>query len=198
MAIYGTVPSTAPYLYGISRPTSLAASLIARYDAAEAIDGCKQEERDMGLRYFAGGINHETNTFSPIPADAQRFRDMRYDRGQAMLERYRGTKTPFGGFQDAANELGIELVPTIHSFAMPSGAVTRDEFEVQMADTLDDLEGALAGGKLDGVLLGLHGAMVVDGIDDGEGEYIRRVREMVGPDVPIVTEFDLHANISVA
>lgn len=152
----------------------------------------------MGLRFFTGGINHETNTFSPLPADAKRFRDMRYDRGQAMLDRHRGTKTVFGGFIDAADELGIELVPTIHSFATPSGAVTSDEFEAQMADTLDDLEGALAAGKIDGVLLGLHGAMVVDGIDDGEGEYMRRVRELVGPDVPIVTELDLHANISRA
>jgi microcystin degradation protein MlrC len=150
----------------------------------------------MGLRFFTGGINHETNTFSPIPADAQRFRDMTYNRGQDMLDKHRGTRTVYGGFIDAAGELGIELVPTIHSFAMPSGAVTREEFEAQMADTLDDLEAALASGPIDGVLLGLHGAMVVEGIDDGEGEYLRRVREMVGPDVPVVTELDLHANIS--
>ena len=150
----------------------------------------------MSLRFFTGGINHETNTFSPIPADTRRFRDMRYDRGQAMLDRHRGTRTVYGGFIDAAEELGIELAPTIHSFAMPSGAVTRDEFEAQMAATLDDLEAALAAGPIDGVLLGLHGAMVIDGIDDGEGEYLRRIREMVGPNVPVVTELDLHANIS--
>jgi microcystin degradation protein MlrC len=65
-----------------------------------------------------------------------------------------------------------------------------------MADTLDDLEAALAAGPLDGILLGLHGAMVIEGIDDGEGEYLRRVRDVVGPDMPIVTELDLHANIS--
>src|SRR4029078_2687661 len=129
----------------------------------------------MGLRFFTGGINHETNTFSPIPADKQRFRDTRYDRGQAMLDRFRGTRSVYGAFIDAADELGIELVPTIHSFAQPSGAVTRAEFEEQMADTLDDLEAALAAGPLDGVLLGLHGAMVIEGIDDGEGEYLRRV-----------------------
>jgi microcystin degradation protein MlrC len=145
---------------------------------------------------FVGGINHETNTFSPLPATMQRFEDMHYDRGQAMLDHARGTKTVIGGFIDAAAELGMELVPTVHSFAMPSAAVTRDAFERQMAETLDDLETALAAGPLDGVLLGLHGAMVIEGIDDGEGEYLRRVREMVGPDVPVVTELDLHANIS--
>lgn len=150
------------------------------------------------MRFFTGGINHETNTFSQIPADSERFRQMHYQRGQALLDANRGTKTVIGGFIDAAAELGVELVPTIHSFAMPSGAVTRAEFEAQMADTLDDLEAALARGPLDGVLLGLHGAMVVEGIDDGEGEYLRRVREVVGPSVPVVTELDLHANLSRA
>jgi len=117
-------------------------------------------------------------------------------RGQDLIDKNIGTKTVIGGFIDAARDLGIELAPTIHSFAMPSGAVVREEFEAQMADTLDDLEAAMAAGPIDGVLLGLHGAMVIEGIDDGEGEYLRRVREMVGPDVPIVTELDLHANIS--
>lgn len=148
------------------------------------------------MRFFTGGINHETNTFSQIPASGERFRQMHYMRGQDLLDRNRGTKTVIGGFIDAADELGIELEPTIHSFAMPSGAVTAEEFEAQMADTLDDLEAAMARGAIDGVLLGLHGAMVIEGIDDGEGEYMRRVREVVGPNIPIVTELDLHGNIS--
>jgi microcystin degradation protein MlrC len=148
------------------------------------------------MRFFCGGINHETNTFSPIPADGERFRVMNYDRGQDVIDRYRGTRTAIGGFIDAARDHGIELVPTIYSFAMPSGAVTRDEFEAQMADTLDDLEAAMAAGPIDGVLLALHGAMVIEGIDDGEGEYLRRVRDVVGPDMPVVTELDLHANLS--
>jgi microcystin degradation protein MlrC len=148
------------------------------------------------MRFFTGGINHETSTFSPLPATIERFHEMSYAEAPDMLARFRGTKTVIGGFIDAAEQLGIELVPTIYSFAMPSAAVTREAFETQMARTLDDLEAALAAGPLDGVLLGLHGAMVIEGVDDGEGEYLRRVREMVGPDVPIVTELDLHANIS--
>ncbi len=148
------------------------------------------------MRFLVGGINHETSTFSPLPASIERFREMSYAEAPEMLARFRGTITTIGGFIDAAEQLGVELVPTIYSFAMPSAAVTRDAFETQMAQTLDDLEAALAAGPLDGVLLGLHGAMVIEGIDDGEGEYLRRVREVVGPDVPIVTELDLHANIS--
>ena len=148
------------------------------------------------MRFFTGGINHETNTFSPIPASMQRFHDMHYARGQALLGEARGTRTVIGGFIDAADELGIELVPTIHSFAMPSDAVTREAWEEQISDTLDDLEAALASGPIDGLLLGLHGAMVIEGIEDGDGEYLRRVRELVGPDMPVVMELDLHANIS--
>lgn len=143
-----------------------------------------------------GGINHETNTFSPLPATRQRFLDMNYHRGQELIDAMRGTRTVIGGFIDAAEHQQIELAPTIHCFAMPSGAVERAVFEELMADTLDDLEAALAAGPLDGLLLGLHGAMVIEGIDDGEGEYLRRVRELVGSDMPIVTELDLHANIS--
>ena len=148
------------------------------------------------MRFFTGGINHETNTFSPLPATLERFDEMDRARGQALLDSARGTKTAIGGFIDAAAELGIELVPSVYSFAMPSGAVTRAAFETQMAETLDDLEAALAAGPLDGVLLALHGAMVIEGADDGEGEYLRRVRELVGPEMPVVTELDYHANIS--
>ena len=148
------------------------------------------------MRFFTGGINHETNTFSPIPAEIQRFYDMHYDRGQDLIDRARGTRTVIGGFIDAAERLRIELVPSIHCFAMPSGAVTRDAWDKLMGDTLDDLQAALKAGPLDGVLLGLHGAMVIEGIDDGEAEYLRLVREVVGPDVPVVTELDLHANTS--
>ena len=148
------------------------------------------------MRFFTGGINHETNTFSPIPASIERFRENHYARGRKLLDEARGTRTVIGGFIDAADELGIELVPTIHSFAMPSDAVTLEAWDEQIANTLDDLEAALAGGPIDGLLVGLHGAMVIEGAPDGEGEYLRRVRELVGPDMPVVMELDLHANIS--
>lgn len=148
------------------------------------------------MRFFVGGINHETHTFSPIPASMQHFYETHYDRGEDLIKRAEGTRTVVGGFVDAARGLGIELVPSVHSFAMPSGAVTAEAWELQMGQTLEDLRAALEAGPLDGVLLGLHGAMVIEGIDDGEAEYIRLVREVVGPDVPIVTELDLHANTS--
>lgn len=148
------------------------------------------------MRFFIGGINHETNTFSPIPASFERFQQMNYARGQDLIDRMTGTRTVVGGFIDAARDLDIELAPTIHCFAMPSGAVTLDAWNQMMDDTIADLRAALDAGPIDGLLLGLHGAMVIEGIDDGEGEYLRRVREVVGEQMPIVTTLDLHANIS--
>lgn len=121
---------------------------------------------------------------------------MNYARGQDLIDKLTGTRTVVGGFIDAAGELGIELVPTIHCFAMPSDAVTREAWDEMIADTLTDLRNALEAGPLDGLLLGLHGAMVIEGIADGEGEYLRRVREVVGNEMPVVTTLDLHANIS--
>jgi microcystin degradation protein MlrC len=80
---------------------------------------------------------------------------------------------------------------------MPAGPVSRDEFEAQMADTIRDLVAAVSAGPLDGVLLSLHGAMVVEGIEDGEAEYVRRIRQVTGDDLPIGAVLDLHANTSV-
>ncbi|MDL5353133.1 M81 family metallopeptidase [Microbacterium sp. zg-YB36] len=150
----------------------------------------------MTLRFFTGGINHETNSFSKVPADEHRFRLTRYGRGAEILERFRGTRTVYGGFLTAAETNHVTLTSTVSSFAQPSGPVVREEFERQMALTLEDLREALRTDGVDGIVLGLHGAMVVAGIEDGEGEYLARVREVVGPDVPIGVELDLHANIS--
>jgi len=74
--------------------------------------------------------------------------------------------------------------------------VTPAEFEEQMADTLDDLEAALAAGPLDGVLLGLHGAMIAHGYDDCEGDLIAHVREIAGPNAVIGVEQDPHCHLT--
>lgn len=150
----------------------------------------------MTLRFLVGGINHETNAFSGIPADERRFRLTRYGRGPEILDRFRGTRTVYGGFIDAAAENDVVLTSTVSSFAQPSGPVLREEFERQMDLTLSDLRAALTDHGVDGIVLGLHGAMVVEGIEDGEGEYLSRLREVAGPDIPIGVELDLHANIS--
>ncbi|KAG0736467.1 hypothetical protein G6F24_018334 [Rhizopus arrhizus] len=85
------------------------------------------------------------------------------------------------------------LVPTTWAAASPSGPVTRDAFERISAMILQGLSAAM---PLDGVYLDLHGAMVTEHLDDGEGELLKRVRELVGPQVPVGASLDLHANVT--
>jgi microcystin degradation protein MlrC len=96
---------------------------------------------------------------------------------------------------DAAERRGAQLVPSVAASASPAGLVTRDIYEHVKSRMLADLA---ASGRLDGVLLDLHGAMVPEGLDDGEGDLIAAVRRAVGPDVPIAVTLDFHTNLTRA
>jgi microcystin degradation protein MlrC len=137
-------------------------------------------------------LSHETNTFSNVPTDRAQFeaRDLRY--GGEIVETYRGTGTCLGGMIAAAERLGITLLPSVAASASPAGLVTRDIYEHVKQRMLADLKAA---GRVDGVLLDLHGAMVPEGLDDGEGDIIAAVRQAVGPDVPIAVTLDFHGNL---
>jgi microcystin degradation protein MlrC len=146
------------------------------------------------VRFFVAMVSHETNTFSPVRTDRQQFetRDLRY--GGEILEAYRGTGTCLGGMIDAAAARGVTLIPSLAAAASPAGRVAKEFY----AETRDRLVADLqAAGPLDGVLLDLHGAMVVEGIDDGEGDLLGAVRAVVG-DVPIAVTLDFHANVTRA
>jgi len=144
------------------------------------------------VRLFLAMLSHETNTFSNVPTDRAQFeaRDLRY--GGEIVETYRGTGTCLGGMIDAAERLGASLVPSVAAAASPAGRVTRDIYEHVKQRMLADLQAA---GRLDGVLLDLHGAMVPEGLDDGEGDIIAAVRRVVGPAVPIAVTLDFHGNL---
>jgi microcystin degradation protein MlrC len=137
-------------------------------------------------------LSHETNTFSNVPTNRAQFeaRDLRY--GGEIIETFRGTGTCLGGMIGAAERLGATLVPSVAAAASPAGLVTRDIYEHVKQRMLADLQAA---GRLDGVLLDLHGAMVPEGVDDGEGDIIAAVRRAVGPDVPIAVTLDFHGNL---
>jgi len=147
------------------------------------------------VRLFLAMLSHETNTFSNVPTDRAQFeaRDLRY--GGEIVERFRGTGTCLGGMIEAAQGLGATLVPSVAAAASPAGYVTRDIYEHVKRRMLADLEAA---GRLDGVLLDLHGAMVPEGLDDGEGDIIAAVRQAVGPRVPIAVTLDFHGNLGRA
>jgi microcystin degradation protein MlrC len=145
------------------------------------------------VRLAYGMFRQESNSLAVKPSSLQSFRDVLLAEGKEIAPRRRGTGTEIGGVLAAGDELGIELVPTIAALSVASAPVTRDAFEY-IADRI--LSGIADAGPLDGVVLILHGAAVVDGIDDGTGELLRRVRALVGPDLPVTGTLDLHANLT--
>ena len=147
------------------------------------------------MRFFIAMVSHETNTFSTIATDRRQFETRELHYGGELLERYRDTGTCLGGMIAVAEARGVDLVPSVAAAAAPAGRVTKDVYEDLVRRLLADLRAA---GPLDGVLLDLHGAMVVEGEPDGEGALLARVRETVGPAMPIVVTLDFHANLTRA
>lgn len=144
------------------------------------------------MRIVIGQMKHETNTFSPVPTPLARFARGRAVplEGDEVREAFRGTGTAIGAFIEAAEQAGAEAVYPVAGNAAPSGPVQAAAYE-HMASRIVE---AVAKG-CDAVLLDLHGAMVTERHDDGEGELLRRIRE-VAPRVPIGVALDMHTNLS--
>ena len=145
------------------------------------------------MKWLIGGFSHETNTFSSVSTGLEAFRAHTYAVGDDAVHATRSTGTGMGGFIDAIEERGDAFVPTIAAAATPSGLVTSAAFE-DIAGHI--VEGARRHRDIDGILLALHGAMVVEGMDDGEGELLARLRAVVGDDLPIVATLDLHSHLT--
>ncbi len=148
------------------------------------------------MRIALGGVSHETSTFISTPTTLSDFEQgLGLFRGQEVIEHFRGTNMCTGGFLDGAAKHGFEAVPLLWTFAYPSGLIERRTYETLKDEFLQRLKTAESeGGPVDGVLLDLHGAMVVEGIEDGDGDFIESVRLAFGPDRPIVMTQDLHGN----
>ena len=145
------------------------------------------------VRIAIGQFMEESNTFVRQRADLQHFRATQLLYGDEIVQRLRGTRAEVGGFLDVLDPAGVEVVPTVAANAVSSGPVTRATFE-HVRDAL--LERLAAAGPVDGVLLALHGAMVLEDAPDGEGELLAAVRKAIGPAVPLVATLDLHATIT--
>ena len=148
------------------------------------------------MRVAIGGVAHESSTFATTPTGLAAFEEQGIPEGQQLIDTYAGTKSPMGGFLDAARDFGFDVAPTIYAHATPGGKVTAEATETLTNWLCDGLRSALETGALDGVLLSLHGAMVSDLDDDGESYVLRAVREVVGPEMPVIVELDLHGNIT--
>lgn len=148
------------------------------------------------MRIAIGGVSHETSSFSVRPTTLRDFETgFGLFRGSQIVERFRGANICTGGFLEGAERHGFEAVPLLWTFAYPSGVIEAAAYATLKAEFLERLRQAEAeGGPVDGVLLDLHGAMVVEGTDDGDGDFVESVRAAIGPDRPIVVTFDLHGN----
>ena len=139
------------------------------------------------MRLLIAMMKHETNTFSPVPTPLARFAPL---YGGSAISAYRGTGTGLGAYLDLAEREGAEVVRAIAAGASPSGPV----HDAACAHITDAICEAAARGGIDGIMLDLHGAMVTQSLDDGEGEFLKRLRA-IDPTTPIAISLDMHANL---
>ena len=147
------------------------------------------------MRILIAGFQHETNTFAPSKTAYDDF--VRGGAFPAMargadLMAMRDVNIPIGGFIRSMEGPRTELVPVLWAGATPAAHVTRDAFE----RIANEIVAAAREQDFDAVYLDLHGAMVCEHDDDGEGALLARLRDVVGPSVPIVASLDLHANVT--
>jgi microcystin degradation protein MlrC len=153
----------------------------------------------MAARIGIGGFLHETNTFAPSKATLADFERgggwPGLMRGSSIMSGTRHVNVGISGFIAEAEVFGWRLIPTVWAAATPSAYVTENAYET-IASMI--VEGLSQAGPLDGIYLDLHGAMVPEHLDDGEGELLSRVRAAVGDGVPLIASLDLHANVTEA
>lgn len=142
------------------------------------------------MRIAIAGFMHESNTFAAFPTTLDSFH---IHRGDAVVDHYRPTFHEMAGFIRGADEYDFELHPLIGADATPAGALTAETYETIINELLDSIKTALP--HIDGLLLALHGAMVAEGFPQADGETVRRVREVVGPDFPLFVTHDYHGNV---
>jgi microcystin degradation protein MlrC len=143
------------------------------------------------MKVLIATMSHETNTFSPVPTELERFSGGRErpPMGEDALRIAKRGRSTMSGLIEVAEEAGLEIVTPILAGAPPSGPVSVACYEFMsnaIVDAIDD--------SFDGVMLSLHGAMVTERHEDGEGTLLERIRSRF-PDMPIAVGLDMHANL---
>lgn len=146
----------------------------------------------MAFRVLTAEVSHETNTFNCHKTDEQAFRDCYALFGAEAIAERGEANTELAGFLDVGRAQGWQIDHVLSAAAGPSGKVTGAAFDW----LCDPIVTAVGRGGHDGILLGLHGAMVTDFCEDGEGELLERLRAVIGSDMPIAITLDPHANVT--
>lgn len=147
------------------------------------------------MNILVAGFQHETNTFAPTVAAYDNF-----VRGEDFPGLARGAQVldlldvnlPVAGFVRAVQAEGHSVTPVVWAGAGASAHVTHEAYE----RIAGEIVAAAGRGGFDAIYLDLHGAMVAQHVDDGEGELLGRLRAQVGPHMTIVASLDLHANVT--
>jgi microcystin degradation protein MlrC len=146
----------------------------------------------LAKKFVVAMMMHETNTFSPLPTPIESFARAGALSGPTAIKDSEGTNTSLGGFIEVARKTGAEFTVPMAASAHPSGLVTKAAYEQMTSAIVDDIKKGC-----DAVLLALHGAMVAEHYDDGEGELLNRIRK-IAPDVPIAVALDFHTQMTDA
>ena len=144
-------------------------------------------------RILISGFKLETNSFAENPTTLLDYEKRSHTKGEALIERYRGTESELGAFIELSEREDVELVPVIEGNANPGGPITRETYNYFKNAII---EGYRSAGHIDGILLSLHGAMIVEDNEDGEGELLAALRKEAGPGVPVMCTLDFHANMT--
>ncbi len=154
------------------------------------ISGCKEKTTDENNsetrlpKIAIAGLAIESSTFSPATTNEEAFHARTNEDVYSFY--------PFMS-ADSANRKRAQWVPTLRAHALPGGIVTREAYESLVGKTLKMLK---ENGPYDGLFFDIHGAMSVEGIEDPEGDFILRIREVIGQEPIISTSMDLHGSVS--
>ena len=147
------------------------------------------------MRIAIGEIAHETNAFCAGLTSTAQFQAMEWQHGAEILDGHRDVRDYLGGMIAAGNTLGIEIVPTFAATAEPSATIAEEAYATMRDELLEALNAA---GAVDAICLSLHGAGSAEGIDDVEGTLLAEIRDVVGPNLPLVVTLDLHGHMTPA
>ncbi|MFY7960609.1 MAG: M81 family metallopeptidase, partial [Elsteraceae bacterium] len=145
------------------------------------------------MKLFTACLGTETNSFSPIPTGMELFKRTMLNRGGDHGIHPNLFALPLVLWRDRARAKGWEVSEGTAAFATPAGDTTRVAFETLRDEILAELKAAM---PVDAVMLSLHGAMIADGYPDAEGELLAQIRALVGPEVLIAAELDLHCHLT--
>lgn len=147
----------------------------------------------MPMRIFTASLATETNTFSPLPTDRRSFEAAFYAGPGQHPDTPTLCSSPVLILRRLGRAQGFEVIEGTSCWAEPAGLIQRQAYEGLRDEILEQLQAAL---PVDGVILGLHGAMVAQGYDDPEGDLLARIRAIVGPDVVVAAAFDPHSHLT--